>query len=644
MAELQRFWGLVAAYWRSERWVEAWTLLIAVLAMTTLLSKASVWAATASGDFIGSIAGYHAPEPGVDPAALLWTSAVAFFAIHFGRAAGIAFRHLLSTTLHRRARAWLVGRYDAAILADERIAFDLLSDRADDGAALPRLPDAIDQRLDECSTGLYGGLIGLTMGLWGAITSIWFVSAALIERSAPVPALDQWAHELSAVVGRSFGPTAGEWVDLAPGQYGSALLAGLLILAYVPVVTFAAWLIGRVLELRTLDRLKRDGAWRGELGAMLGRVSQLAASRGEQVQRGINDRLYSDIDRAWARQNTWNAGMMMFTHVHAFLSKRLLAYLPSLPAFTAGGLSFRDYVASSELTAELIGDVSWFINVMPAIATLRAHAKRLTDLAAAIEQVRDRERFYAATGVSRFRRERSDRTAGLELTGIALRHRGHLARPFLVVPLLRLARGEWAYLSGCNGCGKSSLLKAIAGLWPYGEGEITLGGDQRLFFAGQEPDIPDRLTLKALAAYPSTSDAFDEDKVADTLAVVGLGSFRHALAHDLHHGKPWRTVLSGGQKQRLVLARMLLQQPDLLLLDEATSALDPQASLDFHAILRERLPQAAVLCVLHDERAPTDPDGRPFYSSVVNIDAGVGWQRPVPIKVQQSNVAAFAGE
>ncbi|MFO1165064.1 MAG: hypothetical protein U1E55_07815 [Paracoccus sp. (in: a-proteobacteria)] len=63
-----------------------------------------------------------------------------------------------------------------------------------------------------------------------------------------------------------------------------------------------------------------------------------------------------------------------------------MAYLPALPAYFAGGLSFRDFAASGELTAELIGDVSWFINVMPAIATLRANSGRLTELARAIER------------------------------------------------------------------------------------------------------------------------------------------------------------------------------------------------------------------------------------------------------------------
>ena len=72
----------------------------------------------------------------------------------------------MSITLHRRARQWLIAQFDAEILSDQRIALDLMSDRGSEGRD-GGLPDAVDQRLDDCTVGLYGGLIGLVMGFWG---------------------------------------------------------------------------------------------------------------------------------------------------------------------------------------------------------------------------------------------------------------------------------------------------------------------------------------------------------------------------------------------------------------------------------------------------------------------------------------------
>ena len=189
MTRFTTFWGLVSAYWISDRWREAWTLSAVVLAITALLSKAAVWTATASADFIASLAEFHRPDV-AEPARVVLLSALAFFGISLARSAGVAIRHLVSITLHRRARRWLVARFDAEILSDQRIALDLMSDRGSVGAA-GRLPDAVDQRLDVCTEGLYGGLIGLVMGFWGAVASIWFVSAALIRRSQPVELLDR---------------------------------------------------------------------------------------------------------------------------------------------------------------------------------------------------------------------------------------------------------------------------------------------------------------------------------------------------------------------------------------------------------------------------------------------------------------------
>ncbi len=594
-------------------------LTVVVFAMTTLLSKSSVWTAMASADFLASLAEFHTSEAS-DPRAILFTAAVTYFAIYVARMAGVALRHLLSTTLHRRARAWMVGRFDSRVLSDERVAFDLMSDRAETGG-ISRMPDAIDQRIDECSGGLYGGLIGLSMGLWGAIASIWFVSQELVRRSQPVAWLDGF-------LGRT-GEALGLGDALVPGICGTAVLSGLLVLVYVPAATFVAWMLGRVLERQQLERQRNDGAWRGELGAMFNRVNQLAISRGERAQRRINSRLYSAVDRTWHRQNVWSAGMMMFENVYNFLSRRLLSYMPALPAYLVGDMTFRTFAASSELTAELIGDVSWLINVMPSIARLKANARRLSELAEAIEQVHERQDFYAATGVSNFERGTRAQGPALAIGGLALHHRGLDSPAFLRIPSLTVNHGDRLYLRGRNGCGKTSLLKAVAGLWPYGEGRITTREGARMFFAGQEPDVPDRMTLKELVCYPDPAETFSDIAAADVLSRVGLGKFISSLDAELFEGNNWRNVFSGGQKQRMVLARILLQKPDILLLDESISALDTNAAIDFHLALRERLPNAAVLAILHTEDVPRDPDGEPFYNAMLDIAEGLGRIRPV---------------
>ncbi|HVL20494.1 MAG TPA: ATP-binding cassette domain-containing protein, partial [Amaricoccus sp.] len=405
-----------------------------------------------------------------------------------------------------------------------------------------------------------------------------------------------------------------------------------LVALYMPIVTLFAWRVGRGVQRRTLERQESDGAWRGELASMLTRVGLVAASRGQLVQRDTNARLYGAIDRAWRQQNVWVAAMLMFTEISSFLSQRLLAYVPALPAFMAGGMSFRAYVAASELTTELISGASWFTNVMTEIAVLRANAARLTALAVAVERVRDRDRFYAETGRSAFRRRELLKGPMLTLDDLELCHRGHDTPPFVRLPRLELNRGDRLHVSGPSGCGKSSLLKAVAGLWPYGGGEIGVAAGARVFLAAQEPDLPDHLTLGHLVAYPRPADDYDRLAVAEVLSRAGLGAFIRDLEATLHAGRPWRDVLSGGQKQRLILARMLLQEPDILLLDESTSALDAKAAADFHVALDERLPDTVILSVLHTSVAPVDPSGRPFYTQTLVLTPSIALTTALPTR------------
>ena len=259
---------------------------------------------------------------------------------------------------------------------------------------------------------------------------------------------------------------------------------------------------------------------------------------------------------------------------------------------------------------------------------LRANARRLTELADAIETVGAREAFYGETGVSRFQNLRQPNLRGLRLTDLELRHRGHTSRPFLRVPRFRLEPGEWACILGPSGCGKSALLKAIDGLWPYGAGTVEMGADDQLMLAGQDPDIPERMTLKALTAYPDAEEAFADAHVVECLEHVGLDQFVPELHEELHKGLSWRRVLSGGQQERLVLARILLQRPNILLLDEATAALDPGAVIEFNRMLMRSLPDEAVLAVHHSATPPVSPNGQPLFQSILEIRDGLALQRP----------------
>jgi putative ATP-binding cassette transporter len=158
---------------------------------------------------------------------------------------------------------------------------------------------------------------------------------------------------------------------------------------------------------------------------------------------------------------------------------------------------------------------------------------------------------------------------------------------------VEIARGEKVLVVGESGTGKSTLVRAIAGLWPWGSGEILIKFEG-LFLMPQEPYMP-LGTLRRAAAYPLSPDEVDDAVVRKTVEDVGLGH----LLDRLDEETAWEHGLSGGEKQRLAFARVLIQRPEFIVMDEATAALDLRSQEQLMRLLLERLPDATVISVGH---------------------------------------------
>lgn len=594
---MRTFWGLMSAYWLSRSWREAWGLTFAILVLTALSAKASVWFALTSGELVNAIAYFHDP---IAPTTLrsLLTTAATLAAIAILRDAGfIAVRHFFSTTLHRKWREWLDQRFNEALLNSNHTHFHVQQNGADaDGSVIPA-PDNIDQRIQESIKGMTGAALGLAMGIAGVVLSLGFVGSKLIETSSDV---------------RGF-----EFL----GRYGSACLTFAAIAIYVPLSTFVATKLGGILQQLSVRMQWAEGSYRTELNRLLHRGFHLAVLRGERAQKAVNRRRYVDIDKTWASLNRVTAVYMGFELVHNFIGSRIIAYAPGLFPFVENKLSLQSYVTGAELANALIIDCSWFIHVMPDIATLKANARRITDLAEAIETVQRPQEFYAHTGPSEFRYGKQDPMLGLTLQQIELLHAG-IDLPFLRADKLNFLPGEWTLVVGQSGSGKTSLLKAIHGLWAHGRGEITTPRHVRSLYAAQDVKFP-AVSLKDLVCLPDSVSRHQDKNVAAALNKAGLGEFIEDLSKDGHDGQSWDQLLSGGQKQKLVLARILLLRPGLLFLDEATSALDTQAAYALLQTIKERCRDATVIAVMHDISPIQSANGLEFFDSVLTIEAGV---------------------
>ncbi|CDX57457.1 ATP-binding protein of ABC-transporter [Mesorhizobium plurifarium] len=601
VSSMRTFWGLMRAYWFSERWKEAWTLTIVIALLTALSSKAGVWFAMALGELGNSIAFLH-DAANTHPLQTILTNAGILVLLVVLKDAGLTgVRNLVSTTLHRKWRGWLNNQFNQALLDGNHTHFHAQHGSVAGGIVAP---DNIDQRIQESIKDMTGGAIGLAMGVLGVATSLYFIGENLIGSSVEVKGLEFL------------------------GSYGTAVLAFLAVATYVPLNTWIAVKLGRLLERLNVRMQQAEGSYRAELTTFLRRSFHVAASHGEGVQKSMHDRLYVDIDKTWGRLNIVNTSYTSFELIYNFVGARIIAYAPGLVSFIHNRLDYKGYITGSEMVAQLISQCSWFIHVMPAIATLRANSQRVTELADAIENVQNPREFYQQTGRSDFSYATQNPVFGLTIQKLELAHQGEDATPFLSAANLRFRRGEWTFLKGESGCGKTSLIKAINGLWAYGRGTIVFPEGVTSFYAAQEVKLQ-QVSLKQLVCLPGSENDHTDTQVAAALHRAGLGDFIGHLADESREGKIWDQVLSGGQKQKLVVARIILRQPGLLFLDEATGALDPEGKIAFHQAIKDNCPNVTVISVMHEAVAPRSLSGEEFYHSVVSIADGVATKRPL---------------
>jgi putative ATP-binding cassette transporter len=181
---------------------------------------------------------------------------------------------------------------------------------------------------------------------------------------------------------------------------------------------------------------------------------------------------------------------------------------------------------------------------------------------------------------------------GIEVQGLELKLPS--GTPLIAADGLKVWPGDRVLVSGPTGSGKSTLFRAIAGIWPFGSGSIVVPDNANLMVLPQRPYLPVG-TLRAAVTYPALPDQFDTEAIRSALVTVGLAK----LADRLDEAAHWNRMLSLGEQQRLAVARALLHAPDYLLLDEATASLDEPSEAALYSLIQQRLAKAAIISIGH---------------------------------------------
>ena len=322
-----------------------------------------------------------------------------------------------------------------------------------------------------------------------------------------------------------------------------------------------------------LTRLRENG----ESIAMLG---------GGNEERAGLDGAFSTVRERWYELMMQYIRTTLVSHSSSGLAP-IIPILLCAPKYVAGTMTLGEVMQAASAFMIVQVAFNWLVENYPRLADWTASASRLASLLVSLDRLERAER-EETTG----RIVRKEAEAGaLRLRDVSVT----LDDGSAVVNEadIEIARGEKVLVVGESGTGKSTLVRAIAGLWPWGRGEILVNFEG-LFLMPQRPYVP-LGTLRRAVTYPLSPEEVDDAVVRATVEDVGLGHFLDRLDEDAN----WEHVLSGGEKQRLAFARALLQRPHTIVMDEATAALDPLSQEQLMRLLLERLPEATVISVGH---------------------------------------------
>ncbi|MDQ2186000.1 ABC transporter ATP-binding protein/permease [Alcaligenaceae bacterium A4P071] len=576
-------WQLIRPFWVSdERWA-ARGLIAAIIAMNLTIVYINVRLNAWNAGFYNALEGKQVEAFG----GLLWT----FTWLAFSFIILAVYSLYLRQALGFRWRQWMTRRYIHEWLGDHafyRIERDGTADNPDQ-----RIADDL-QGLATTTLSLFLDLISTVVTLVSFMSILWTLGGAasivLATYQIDIPGYMVWAAMVYALVG-----------SVLIKRFGAPLVA----INYRQQQVEADFRFG-------LIRVREN-------------AEQIALYGGAHAEGSDAGRRFGHIRDNWRRIMSLTKRLTFMTSMYS-QAAIILPLSLATPHYFAGAYSFGVLIQVARAFGTVSDSLSWFILNYATLAEWRATVNRLREFKLALARGEHGEHgepspqpsgpsqvesaptpLFVPTPMHASGQASSASLSSAAPSSVAHPPRAllhtqslHLQRPdgspLVAIPDFRVMPGERWLIKGASGIGKSTLLRAVAGLWPYRTGAVVVAENMRMLFVPQQSYMPIG-TLKAALCYPDMVDRFDDASCATVLELCGLGAFISELLKPDH----WGRRLSPGEQQRVGFARVLLQRPQMAFLDESTSALDLDTERRLYRVLIEQLPKTAIMSVAHRE-------------------------------------------
>lgn len=520
LAAWKQFVSVAKPYWLGDQKKTAWSLLLLLIVLMLVETKLAVMLNNQAGEMTSALAGKNGDR--------FWTAVRACLLTLAFAVPVYAFYYYMRDLFANQWRRWLTGRFLDGYLKGRKY-YALGADSEIDNP---------DQRISEDINTFTGRSIHFLLIFLGSIMQLVAFSAVL------------WSI--------------------------SHLLVGVLAVYAITGTVVALYVFGNPLIHLNFWQLRREADFRFSLMRVRENAESIAFYRGEAQERAHIDSRFETVIQNFARLIRKQRSLNLFQRTFS----QLTLVLP--------GMILAERVLSGELeVGRAVQAAGAFTAVLAAVGVIVENFESLSRFVAGIDRLQALSKLVLPEGAIKD----DGQQAGIQtkpgkhlaLESVTL-HPPRSDRVLIKELSLSLKPGDALLITGDSGCGKSSLLRAIAGLWQTGSGTIHRPPLEALFFLPQKPYLQAG-TLRSQLIYPSAECSLSDEQLLDILEQVHLPCLAERVG-GLDAVNDWEKLLSVGEQQRLAFGRVLVQKPGIVILDEATSALDSANEASLYERLR----------------------------------------------------------